>query len=84
MRDFPEFFDLSNMPADNRFGIIPTSKLDAHLGTMKAEYADRILIKWACLSAKVHCSVFEDGVKDKRAKGVKRCVLDNGLPFQDF
>ena len=84
MRDFPEFFDLSNMPSNNRFGITPTRKIDAKLGTFKAEYADRILIKWACLSAKGYCSVFEDGAEERRAKGVKRCVLDTELQFEDF
>ena len=85
MRNQPQHFDLSNLPADNPFKITPTSKLDAKLGTMKLEYGTRITTKWACPAAKVYCNVFDDDDdEEKRAKGVNRCVVQRELQFDHY
>ena len=49
---------------------------------MKDELDGKIMTKFVGLKAKTYSYLIEDGRKDKKAKGTKKCVIKRKLKFE--
>ena len=50
---------------------------------MKHELGGKILTRFAGLRAKTYSYLIDDGSKDKKAKGVKKCVIKKKIKFKN-
>ncbi|XP_071054997.1 uncharacterized protein [Onthophagus taurus] len=75
-----EFFDTSNYPLENIHNI-PRGR--SVLGRMKDEYPNRCITSFVGTGAKAYCiTLLNDNVK--KAKGVKKYVIDKHLRVTDY
>ncbi|XP_071055042.1 uncharacterized protein [Onthophagus taurus] len=75
-----EFFDTSNYPLENIHNI-PRGR--SVLGRMKDEYPNRCITSFVGTGAKAYCiTLLNDNVK--KAKGVKKYVIDKHLSVTDY
>lgn len=78
----PEQFDTSDYCVNNPYGIGLLNK--KVYGLMKDENKGHIMKEFIGLRAKMYCYKVQNGRVEKRAKGVKKCVLQKKLHFDDF
>lgn len=82
IRENPSYFDTSNFPADNKFKILPQHK--GELGKMKSEVGDRLIREVVTVCAKLYAVLLENDIEIKRAKGIKKYVINKKLTFDKF
>ena len=80
--DAVEWFDTSNFPQDHPSGIVAGLNKKV-LGKFKDECGGIPMKEYVGLRAKMYSHLTPAG-ETKRAKGVKRCVVEKGLTHQDF
>ena len=51
---------------------------------MKDELAGKIMAKLIGLRAKLYASKMDDGVEDKKCKGISKVVTKNDIAFEDY
>ena len=49
------------------------------IGLMKDELGGKIMTEFAALRPKIYSFLIDDGKNDKKAKGIKKCVIKNYL-----
>jgi hypothetical protein len=75
--DIAQWFDTSNFPENNRFGIQPMNKMK--LGCFKIETGEHIIIKMVGLRSKMHCQAIEHSdftELKRREKGVPHHITN--------
>lgn len=82
MKENLAYYDTSDYPADNIFSMPLVNKKVP--GLFKDEMNSQIMTEFVGLRSKMY-SVKADGIeKMKKAKGVKKCVLNKEISFNDF
>ena len=51
---------------------------------MKDELGGKIIMEFATLRPKTYSFLTDDGKKDKKAKGTKKCVIKKMIKFNDY
>ena len=74
-------FDTSNYEWDRP---LPKAKNNKVIGLMKNELGGKIKTKFVGLWAKTYSYLIDDGSKDKKAKGAKKCVIKRKLEFENI
>ena len=77
-----ERFDTSGYAADNQWNIPLANKRKP--GLMSDEARGQVILAFCGLRAKCYSFKIQDREEEKRAKGVKNCVLKNTITFQDY
>ena len=81
--DVAQWFDTSNYdPADNR--PLPVGINKKVPGIFKDEAGGKIIKEHVSLTQKMHAQIFLTGEQNKKCKGIKRCVVDKTLTFNDY
>ena len=81
--DLVQEFDTSDYPKDNIYGIRLVNK--KVLGKFKDELNWKIMEEFIGLRSKLYAyKVFEDGKETKKAKGIKKNVIQKQSCFDDF
>ena len=75
-----DYFDTSNYNENNIHNI---SKNISVLGRMKDEFAGKPILNFYGTGTKAYCVNFEDK-SEKKAKGVKKYVINNSITKQDY
>lgn len=75
-------YDTSDYPEINRFNMLRQNKKVP--GLFKDELNGVIMTEFVGLRSKMYAVKCEDGVKMKKAKGVKKCTLKNRITFDDY
>ena len=74
-------FDLSKYEVDRPLSKGKNKKV---IGLMKDELRGKIIIEFAVLRPKNYSYIMDDGNNDKKAKGTKKCVIQQILNFNDY
>lgn len=82
MRENATLFDTSDYSVDNIYKIKPQNK--KIYGLMKDESNGNIMTEFIGLRAKMYCYKFQNGRVTKRAKGVKRAIVNKKLSFEKY
>jgi len=77
MKQNLEYFDTSDYPEDNQFGMPRVNK--KVLGKMKDENNGKIMTEFVGLRSKMYAMTVQDGKTTKRAKGVQKAVVQKNL-----
>lgn len=82
-----ELFDTSDYPNPNRYNMPRINK--KVIGKFKDELSGRIMFEHVGLRSKMYASRSEkkdkkDNGESKKAKGVKKCVIENKITFDDY
>ena len=51
---------------------------------MKNELGGKILIEFIGLRAKIYSYLIDNSREDKKAKGVKKCIIKRSLKFENY
>ena len=78
-----KLFDTSNYPADHP-SKIPTGKNKKLVGKFKDEAGGRIISEFVGLRAKLYSYRMHLGSEEKKAKGVKKSVIEKKITFDDY
>ena len=54
------------------------------IGLMKDELGGKIMIKFVALRPKSYAYIELDDKEDKKCKGIKKCVVEKTLDFDDY
>ena len=54
------------------------------IGPMKDELGGKIMTEFVALMPKLYCYKKLDGSKDKKCKGIKKCIVKKTLTFEDY
>ena len=54
------------------------------IGLMKDGFGGKIMIKFVGLKAKAHIYLIDDGSEDKKAKGIKKCIIKIKLRCENY
>ena len=79
--DVPARFDTSGYIPDHPLPIDLNKKV---IGLMKDELGRAIMTEFVALRPKLYSYKKLDGVKDKKCKGIKKCVVKKTLMFEDY
>ena len=79
--DVEKRFDTSNYEVNRP---LPTGKNKKVIGLMKDESVGKIITEFVTLRAKTYSHSTDDGKKDKKAKGGKKCVIKRMIKFNDY
>lgn len=86
IKSYPDYFDTSKYEIDNPYGIVPQNR--KKLGIMEDENGGRIMSEFIGLRSKMYTYKMHSTVEKtkivKKAKGVKTCVLNNKIKFEDY
>ena len=63
---------------------MPTGKSKKVIGLMRDELRGKIMTEFVALRRKPYCYLMDDGNSDKKAKGIKKCVIKRILKFNDY
>jgi len=77
MKQNLEYFDTSDYPEQNQFGMPRVNK--KVLGLMKDENNGKIMTEFVGLRSKMYAMTVQDGKTTKRAKGVQKAVVQKNL-----
>ena len=78
-----KLFDTSNYPADHP-SRIPTRKDQKVPGMFKDEAGGKVIAEFVGLRAKLYSNRMHSGSEEKRAKGVKKSVIEKKITFDDY
>ena len=81
-KDAKERFDASGYSKDDKR--LPVGINKKVIGKMKDELNGLAMTEFVALASKVYAYVCDNDKVDKRVKGIKRCVRDKILKFQQF
>ena len=70
--DVDKRFDTSNYECNRP---LPTGKNKKVIGLMKDELGGKIITEFVTLRPKTYSCLTDDGKKDKKTKGTKKCVI---------
>ena len=70
--DVENRFDTSNYEVNRP---LPTGKNKKIIGLMKDELGGKIITEFVTLRPKTYSFLTDDGKEDKKAKGIKKCVI---------
>lgn len=76
-------FDTSNYPKDHPSGI-ETGVNKKVIGMFKDEAGGKQIVEFVGLRAKLYSFKMDDGIEEKKCKGVKRGVVKGTLSFNDY
>ena len=79
--DVEKTFDTSNYEVNRP---LPTGKNKKVIGLMKDELGGKIMTKFVALRPKTYFYLTDDCEEDKKAKGTKKCVIEQRLKFNDY
>ena len=79
--DIENRFDTSNYEVNRP---LPTGKNKKVIGLMKDELGGKIITKFVTVRPKTYSFLTDDGKKDKKAKGTKKCVTEKMIKFNDY
>ena len=79
--DVEKRFDTSNYKVNRP---LPTGKNKSVIGLMKDELGGKIITEFVTLKPKTYSHLTDDGKKDKKAKGTKKCVIRKMIKFNDY
>ena len=54
------------------------------VGLMKDELGGKIMIEFVGLRAKTYNYLIDDGSKDRKAKGTKKCVIKSNFKLENY
>ena len=54
------------------------------IGLLKDELGGKIMTEFVALRPKIYSYLMDDGGRDKKAKGTKKCVIKRRLKFNDY
>ena len=74
-------FDTSNYEVNR---LLPVGKNKKVIGLMKDELGGKIITEFVTLKPKTYSYLTDDGKEDKKAKGIKKCVIKNMIKFNDY
>ena len=63
---------------------MPKGKSKKVIRIVKNELGGKIMIKFVGLKAKTNSYLIDDGSKDKKANGTKKCVIKRKLKFENY
>ena len=81
--DVKDRFDTSDYPENHPSGI-PTGINKKVLGMMKDEAGGKTIKEFVGLRAKLYSFVMDDGVENKKCKGVKKQVVESSISHEDY
>ena len=79
--DVEQRFDTSNYEVDRP---LPTGKNQKVIGLMKDKLGGKIITEFATLGPKTYSYLTDDNKEDKKAKGIKKCVIKRMIKFNDY
>ena len=79
--DVEKRFDTSNYEINRS---LPTVKYKKVIGLMKDELGGKIMTEFVTLRPKTYSYLTGDCKEDKKAKGIKKCVIKRRLKFSDY
>ena len=78
--DVEKRFDTSNYECERP---LPTGKNKKVIGLMKDELGGRVITEFAALRPKTYSYLTDDCKEDKKAKGIKKCMIKRMIKFDD-
>ena len=79
--DVENRFDTSNYEVNRP---LPTGKNKKIIGLMKDELGGKIITEFVTLRPKTYLLLTDDGKEDKKAKGIKKCVIKKMIKCNDY
>ena len=79
--DVENRFDTSNYEVNRP---LPTGKNKKIIGLMKDELGRKIITEFVTLRPKTYLLLTDDGKEDKKAKGIKKCIIKKMIKFNDY
>ena len=79
--DVDERFDTRNYEINRP---LPIGKNKKVIGLMKDELGGKIITEFVTLTSKTYSYSTDDGKEDKKAKGIKKCVIKRMIKFNDY
>ena len=79
--DVDKRFDTSNYEVNRP---LSTGKNKTVIGLMKDELGGKIITEFVTLRPKTYSYLTDDGKKDKKAKGTRKCVIKRMIKFDDY
>ena len=79
--DIKKRFDTSNYEVNRP---LPTGKNKKVIGLMKDELGGKIIADFVTLRPKTYSYLTDDGKKDKKTKGTKKCVIKRMIKLNDY
>ena len=79
--DVEKRFDILNYEVNRP---LPTGKNKKVIGLMKDELGGKIIMEFVTLRPKTYSHLTDDGKEDKKAKGIKKCVIKRIIKFNDY
>ena len=79
--DVENRFDTSNYEVNRP---LPMGKNKKVIGLMKDELGGKVIAEFATLRPKTYSFLTDDGKEDKKAKGLKKCVIKKMIKFNDY
>ena len=79
--DIKKRFDTSNYEVNRP---LPTGKNKKVIGLMKDELGGKIITDFVTLRPKTYSYLTDDGKKDKKTKGTKKCVIKRMIKLNDY
>ena len=80
-QDVNKRFDTSNYTFDR---LLPTGINKKVIGLMKDELGGDIITEFVALRPKAYSYITNDFIELKKAKGIKKCVVNKMLRFEDY
>ena len=81
MDDIPARFDTSGYCPNRPLPVGLNKKV---IGLMKDELGDKIMTEFVALRPKLYSYKKLDGSEDKKCKGIKKCIVQKTLTFEDY
>ena len=81
--DVEEWYDTSNYDENDKRPL-PIGKNKKVIGLFKDELGGKIMKEFCALRAKTYTYLMDDDSENKKAKGVKRCVIKRRLMFENY
>ena len=79
--DVENRFDTSNYEVNRP---LPIGKNKKIIGLMKDELGRKIITEFVTLRPKTYLLLTDDGKEDKKAKGIKKCIIKKMIKFNDY
>ena len=79
--DVEKRFDTSNYEVNRP---LPTGKNKKVMGLMKDELGGKIVTEFVTLRPKTYSYLTDDCKEDKKANGIKKCVIKRMIKFKDY
>ena len=77
------WFDTSNYYVNDEKPL-PIGKNKKVISLFKDELGGKIMTEFVALRAKAYAYLMEDGIKHKKAKGTKKCIIKRELKFKNY